>query len=101
MACGVPCVATPLALQGLRATSERELLVGRTEEELAEALVRVLGDEELANTLGREARAYACTEHDWQAVARAYEQVYRAACADATGYAPVSQLDDASTHVGD
>src|SRR6266511_2375574 len=79
MACGMPCVATPLALQGLRATSERELLVGRTEEELAGALVRVLGDEELANCLGREARAYACTEHDWQAVARAYEQVYRAA----------------------
>ncbi len=79
MACGMPCVATPLALQGLRATPERELLVGRTEEELAGALVRVLGDEELANSLGRSARAYVCGEHDWEAVARAYEQVYRAA----------------------
>jgi glycosyltransferase involved in cell wall biosynthesis len=96
----MPCVATPLALQGLRATPERELLVGRTEEELAGAIVRLLGDEELANSLGRAARAYACAEHDWEAVARAYEQVYRAACADATGTAPISRLDDASTHIG-
>jgi glycosyltransferase involved in cell wall biosynthesis len=100
MACGMPCVATPLALQGLRATSERELLVGRTEEELAGALVRVLGDEELANSLGRQARAYVCAEHDWEAVARAYEHVYRAARAEAAGQAPASQLDDASTHSG-
>lgn len=100
MACGMPCVATPLALQGLRAVPERELLVGRTNEELAWALVRVLGDEELANSLGRRARAYVCAEHDWAAVARAYEDVYRAARADAAGQKPVSQLDDASTQIG-
>ena len=99
MACGMPCVATPLALQGLRATPERELLVGRTEEELAGALVRVLGDEELATSLGREARAYACAEHDWEAVARAYEDVYREARADAAGKTR-SRLDDASTQIG-
>ena len=87
MACGMPCVATPLALQGLRAASERELLVGRTEEELAGALVRVLGDEELATSLGRGARQYTCAEHDWGAVARAYEHVYRAACDEAAGQA--------------
>jgi polysaccharide biosynthesis protein PslH len=100
MACGMPCVATPLALQGLRATPERELLVGRTEEELAGTLVRVLGNEELANSLGRRARAYVCAEHDWEAVARAYERVYRAACAGADGEARVSQLDDASRQIG-
>jgi polysaccharide biosynthesis protein PslH len=99
MACGMPCVATPLSLQGFRATSERELLVGRTEEELAAALVRVLGDEGLADSLGRRARAYVCAEHDWEAVARAYEHVYRAARSDAAGQTPVFQLDDASTHV--
>jgi len=101
MACGMPCVATPLALQGLRATPERELLVGRTAEELTGALVRVLDDEERAHSLGRRARAYACAEHDWEEVALAYEHVYRAACADAAGQPPISQLDDASTHSGD
>jgi glycosyltransferase involved in cell wall biosynthesis len=49
----------------------------------------VLGDEELAKSLGRGARAYACAEHDWEAVARAYEHVYRAACADKAGEARV------------
>ena len=87
MACGMPCVATPLALQGLRASPERQLLVGKTDEELAGALVRVLGDKELADSLGREARVYACAEHDWGAVARAYEHVYQAACADVAGEA--------------
>jgi glycosyltransferase involved in cell wall biosynthesis len=100
MACGMPCVATPLALQGLRATPERDLLIGRTEAELAGAVVRVLGDEELAKSLGCAARAYVCAEHDWEAVARAYERVYRAARADAAGQPPVSELDDAETEIG-
>jgi glycosyltransferase involved in cell wall biosynthesis len=77
MACAAGCVATPLALQGLRVTPGRELLVGTTAQELADGLLRVLGDDECRERLGHAARRYVLREHDWGAVARAYQDVYR------------------------
>ena len=77
MACAAGCVATPLALQGLRVTPGQELLVGTTAEELAHALLRVLEDDECRASLGRAAREYVRSEHDWRSVARAYRDVYR------------------------
>jgi polysaccharide biosynthesis protein PslH len=77
MACAAGCVATPLALQGLRVTAGRELLVGATAQELADGLVRVLGDDECRERLGHAARRYVLREHDWGSVAHAYQDVYR------------------------
>ena len=77
MACAAGCVATPLALQGLRVTPGQELLVGKTAEELADGLLRVLEDDECRASLGRAAREYVLSEHDWRSVARAYQDVYR------------------------
>jgi glycosyltransferase involved in cell wall biosynthesis len=77
LAAGVPCVATPLAVQGLSAQPGRHILVGTNEEELAGHLVRVLSDDDLARSLGRAGRDYVTAEHSWEAVARAYERVYR------------------------
>ena len=84
MACELPAVATPLALQGLRVQPGVHLLVGETEAELAEHLVRLLSDDDDARRLGRAARAYVLAEHDWAAAADAYERVY----AEALGPAP-------------
>lgn len=77
MACGAACVATTLALQGLRVTPGRELLVGTTAQELADGLLRVLGDDECRERLGHAARRYVLREHDWGSVAHAYQDVYR------------------------
>jgi len=77
MACAAGCVATPLALQGLRVTPGRELLVGTTAQELADGLLRVLGDDECRERLGHAARGYVLREHDWGSVANAYQDVYR------------------------
>ena len=51
MASGLPCVATPLALQGIDVEPGRELLVGADEEELAAHIVRLLDDKALAEWL--------------------------------------------------
>jgi glycosyltransferase involved in cell wall biosynthesis len=83
MACALPCVATPLALQGLRVEDGVELLVGATEEEVANHLIRLLADDELARRLGRAARAYVRAKHDWEAVARDYERLYDVVCGEA------------------
>jgi glycosyltransferase involved in cell wall biosynthesis len=77
MACELPCVATPLALQGLQVDPGVQLLVGDTEDALAGHLVRVLSEDAEARRLGRAARAYVLAQHDWGAVAARYEGVYK------------------------
>jgi polysaccharide biosynthesis protein PslH len=82
MACGAACVATPLALQGLRVTAGREVVVGKTAKELADGLLGILADGESRDRLGQAARRYVVREHDWNAVARAYQAVYEGVRAD-------------------
>jgi polysaccharide biosynthesis protein PslH len=76
MACGLPCVATPLALQGIGAAPGAEVLVGAGAEELARETARVLGDDALATELGAAGRAYVRSAHDWSAVAQTYVRVW-------------------------
>ena len=79
MACGLPCVVTPLALQGLDVAAGKQVLVGRNAEEIAREIDRVLRDDDLAARLGSKSREYVCSEHDWSAVARSYVKVWEAA----------------------
>jgi polysaccharide biosynthesis protein PslH len=79
MACGLPCVTTPLALQGLTAAPGEHALVGETPEELSAQIVRVLADDDLASRLGAAAREYVCSAHDWTATARGYVRVWEQA----------------------
>jgi glycosyltransferase involved in cell wall biosynthesis len=79
MASGMACVATPLALSGMRAVPGRDLLIAEGTEAFAAQIVRLLDDDDLAAQLGQAAREYVQAEHDWSAVARAYERVYEAA----------------------
>ena len=79
MACGMPCVATPLALRGISPTPGRDILVARGAREIAEQVQRLLDDDALAGSLGEAARRYAETNHDWRRAGRAYERVYESA----------------------
>ena len=76
MACGVPCVATPLAARGLTAQAGRDLLVASNAEKFASHVVAVLTDDRLAARLGAAGRDYVTANHDWAAVARDYATAY-------------------------
>jgi glycosyltransferase involved in cell wall biosynthesis len=76
MACGMPCVATPLGCQGLSVHDDRQLLVARPGTEFATAVVRVMRDPALGARLGSSAREHVLAHHSWDAVARRYEGVY-------------------------
>lgn len=82
MANGLPCVATPLAVHGMAAKAGEEVLVGSTEEELADHLSRLLLDSDFAHGVGAAGRAYVRAHHIWQSVAREYERVYREAASE-------------------
>ena len=79
MACGLPCVVTPLALGGLTVEPGRHLLVGGSVDDLVGHLSQVLQDDGAALALGRAAREYVVARHGWPAAAAAYESVYREA----------------------
>jgi glycosyltransferase involved in cell wall biosynthesis len=76
MACGLPCVVTPLGKRGLEMTPDAEILVGVNERELADHVVHMLDDDEAAERIGRAARERLLQTYDWPAVRRAYERLY-------------------------
>ena len=81
LACGSPCVATPLSCQGTELRHDSHLLVARDAEETAEAILQLLSDEALRMRLARAGREYVVERHSWASVARAFERVYGEACA--------------------
>ncbi len=76
MASGLPCVVTPLALQGIAGTAGEHVLVGESADELAAQIVRVMDDATLAHRLGEAACEYVRTHHSWTSAAEAYERIY-------------------------
>jgi glycosyltransferase involved in cell wall biosynthesis len=79
MACGIPCVTTPLGSRGLARDDGRALVVAEPGGPYADAVGRVLLDRALADGLGRQARNHVVAHHDWGEVARRYEALYEAA----------------------
>lgn len=79
MACGKPVVATDIAGIPLAvADGETGLLFAeRDAAALAAALIRLLGDRELAERMGRAARARVERELTWQAIARRHDRLAR------------------------
>jgi glycosyltransferase involved in cell wall biosynthesis len=76
MACGVPIVATPLALRGTTALPGRDLLVGEGPEQLAAHISFLLRHPRAARSIGAAGRAYVQENHSWKGVADAYAAVY-------------------------
>jgi polysaccharide biosynthesis protein PslH len=81
MAAGVPCVATPRALQGLSVTHGEHLLIADTDDGLADAAAQLMADRALARRISGAASAYVRERHTWSAVAAAFEQVLEDAAA--------------------
>jgi glycosyltransferase involved in cell wall biosynthesis len=81
MAMATPVVATPAACTALTARPGEQLLVAEGAEAVAAAVTRLLGDARLARRLGEAGRRYVEAEHDWRAVARSLEAIYRDAIA--------------------
>lgn len=77
MASGVPVVSTPLGVAGIAAESGRHALVGRSSAELAEAVVQVLRDRRLAQSLASAARALVERQYTWSRITPAYLRTLR------------------------
>jgi glycosyltransferase involved in cell wall biosynthesis len=76
MAMGVPIVSTPLGCEGLDVRDGRSVLLGDSDEALADAVVRVMMRPALRSGLVAEASLLA-EEYDWRRVGLRIEAVFR------------------------
>ncbi len=76
MAVGTPVVTTPLGLEGLAITQDKDVLVATDAKELADQVVRILKDASLYEKLSRNGRKSIEAQYDWQVIGRKLEEVY-------------------------
>ena len=74
-AMGKAVVSTPVGCEGLDVADGRELLVAETPAAFADAVVRVLKDPPLRESIGRSARAFVLRSHTWDGIAAQWEGV--------------------------
>lgn len=70
LAAGVPIVATPLAVAGLRLRDGEHVLLADTSAALAAQVVRLLDDPDLSRGLAAQGRAFVEQTYAWDVVAR-------------------------------
>ena len=75
MAMGSVVVSTRLGVEGLPVENGRHCLLADEPEALAEALIRVLRDARLRNTLSRSARAHVEANFSYQRAAAVFEDI--------------------------
>ncbi|WP_158093340.1 glycosyltransferase family 4 protein [Acetobacter sp. DsW_063] len=74
-AAGLPCVATPIALEGLPLPAPLESCLARTAREFADAVVRLYHDAELSAEIGAVARATIAQQFNAEIVEHALQRV--------------------------
>jgi glycosyltransferase involved in cell wall biosynthesis len=79
MASGAPIVATSRSLSGTPLIDGQDAMVADDDGKFTEAVVRLLTDPKLCESLSREARRKAEAEYSWDSIATEYESLYREA----------------------
>ncbi|HEX9018482.1 MAG TPA: glycosyltransferase family 4 protein [Anaerolineaceae bacterium] len=74
---GMPVVTTTIGLEGIDARVGEDVLVEDDPQRFADAVVRVLEDTDLQDTLAKNSRKLAEERYDWKVVLDQLEQVYR------------------------
>jgi glycosyltransferase involved in cell wall biosynthesis len=69
MACGLPCITTPLCNNALKASSN-EVLLAETAAEFAEKICYCIDHAEEASLIGANGKEFVRTHYDWKAITR-------------------------------
>lgn len=75
MACGCPVVTTPTGNQGIDAENGKEILIAKSNEEMADYVVKYLSDNEFASLVAKNARSLIERTHSWYAVYDALDNI--------------------------
>jgi sugar transferase (PEP-CTERM/EpsH1 system associated) len=75
MAMGKPVISTTVGAEGLPIRDNTEILLADTPASFAQAVVRVLTDEELAKELGLNAKRLVCENFGWERVSASFARI--------------------------
>jgi glycosyltransferase involved in cell wall biosynthesis len=67
LSAGVPVVCTPLAAEGLEVVHGEHVLIGQGDQELADAIIRLLEDSSLAEMMAQRGRRLIEKRYTWDA----------------------------------
>jgi len=73
---GLPVVSTSIGAEGLRYKDRSNLLVADNVREFADAVIRLLGNQPMAKTIGSNGRKTVENHYDWRKVYPAWDEVY-------------------------
>jgi glycosyltransferase involved in cell wall biosynthesis len=74
---GLPVVSTSIGAEGIRYTDSENILIRDDAEGFAEAIIRLLQDQEMNRKLRQNGRRWVEEKYDWERVYPAWEEVYR------------------------
>lgn len=77
MATGTPIVSTRLGVEGIDVCFGKEVLVGKTSQELADLTVKVLKDEELQKKMAQAGRLLVKKKYNWQSISKELDRIYQ------------------------
>ena len=75
MGLGTPVVTTPMGAEGIDVSNGRDILLGETAEEIADAAMRLLTDPEFSSEIARNARELVRKRYQWPAIAADFERM--------------------------
>lgn len=75
MALGTPVVSTPMGAEGIAVGDGREIMLANTVDGLADAVVRLLKDPDLAAEIAARAREMVRDRYQWPAIAAEFEKL--------------------------
>jgi glycosyltransferase involved in cell wall biosynthesis len=73
---GLPIVTTSLGCEGIRVIHGNTLLVADSAEAFASSVLTLLTKPTLAQSLGRQGRAWVSSHYDWRKVYPAFDAIY-------------------------
>lgn len=82
MALGLPVVATSVGVEGLPLRDGEHLLIGKTPDEFARHVVRLLREDGLARRIGARAQELVRGRYSWETIARTLEGYYQSILRD-------------------
>lgn len=76
MSAGVPVVTTPIGAAGIEAENGKEILIGKTPQEIAALAVRLIKDKKLFKSIVINAKRLIKRKYDWSVIAKDLEGIY-------------------------
>jgi len=76
MAMGKPIVSSSIGAEGINVISGRDIMVADKPKEVADALVKLLENDNIRNTMGINARKVVEKDHNWESLAMKIDEIY-------------------------